>query len=121
MRKFKPPVHSSEELLSTPTILASLHRSRTIVSQEPLRLEGFSRCQGAALTRAKRVVREEWPQRVGSTVHDALRRQFPEGTNASQGGAGGASSQSLDQVGERESMCPRQEERSLSQGRKAAF
>ena len=53
--------------------------------------------------RAKRVVREEWPQRVGSTIHVALRRQLPEDGNASQragvGGGAAAEAQSLDQVG----------------------
>ncbi len=69
--------------------------------QEPLRLEAFSRCQGEALTRIKRVVREEWPQRVGTKVHDALRRQGAEGAanaagSSAQGGAAG--SQSPEQV-----------------------
>lgn len=64
----------------------------TVTTQAPLRLEAFSRCQGDALSRAKRVVREEWPQRVASTVHDALRRQqLPEGTNVSNAGTANSS------------------------------
>ena len=66
--------------------------------QEPLRLEAFSRCQGDALTRVKRVVREEWPQRVGTTVHDALRRQGAEGGANAAPSQGTAGSQSLEQV-----------------------
>ncbi|CBJ31041.1 dynein heavy chain [Ectocarpus siliculosus] len=76
-------------------------RALTTIHPEPLRLEAFSRCQGDALMRAKRVVREEWPQRVGSTIHVALRRQLPEDGNASQragvGGGAAAEAQSLDQ------------------------
>ncbi|CAM9640348.1 unnamed protein product, partial [Ectocarpus fasciculatus] len=76
-------------------------RALTTTHPEPLRLEAFSRCQGDALMRAKRVVREEWPQRVGSTIHVALRRQLPEDGNASQragvGGGAAAEAQSLDQ------------------------
>lgn len=43
--------------------------------QDPLRLASFSRCQGEALGCAKRVIREEWPQRVGVSIHEALQRQ----------------------------------------------
>lgn len=72
-----------------------LRRLLLLFSQASLRLESFSRCQGDALSRAKRVVREEWPQRVASTVHDALRRQLPEGANASQAGTGTSASEQV--------------------------
>lgn len=46
--------------------------------QEPAILAVFLRRQQDTLCRAGRVLREEWPQRVGAGIHDALKRQVPE-------------------------------------------
>ena len=61
--------------------------------QEPFRLASFARCQAEALGCAKRIIREEWPQRVGSCIHQALKRQVPVGASPSPGGGASSSDQ----------------------------
>jgi Trk-type K+ transport system membrane component len=54
-----------------------------VLIREGLKLDGFTRAQADVLLRARRVVRDEWPQRTAHAISRALSHQTAEAASGS--------------------------------------